>query len=414
MHKSVRDLIEVVGVENLKIESDVVSELLSKGPSGRTLSIYENVHVLMPGQTYELPEIHPNGASVPKSIHSFDSSQLGPAPSESEIEGILVDSLHEKINRSTGPVCFALSGGVDSTLLVALARKHKIADPIVCYTADTHAGSDLKHSIDAAEALNAELRVVSIPYDSSSLDLHQSLVRASGFPIPFIGNAVGFGTICCRARQDGFQSIVDGTGADQFFGGTYGTHGRAWLSAARDKGMIKECNDWVSYVDQNNLAKKDAKDTGLSFGEYLYREVTQGNLLNWRVQHQASELASGIEVLSPFLDPRLATWINSPLTSFFQNGINKYPLREILSTLVPDSVAWRVDNQGLRWPVRKLFYANKGLILQKISEYTKTSADPRNIATRLSATWPMRLQCRWRASQALRMYALCSLWNTWE
>jgi hypothetical protein len=63
---------------------------------------------------------------------------------------------------------------------------------------------------------------------------------------------------------------------------------------------------------------------------------------------------AGMEVVMPFFDHALGHYLLNDGDCFFENGGNKSALRKILAKYVPHEIAYRTDNQGLRWPTKRL------------------------------------------------------------
>jgi asparagine synthase (glutamine-hydrolysing) len=136
------------------------------------------------------------------------------------------------------PVATFLSGGLDSSIVTALAHR---ADPRV--EAWTIAFRDADHRLEAMPddaryarllARHLGLRLHEIELRPEHVDLLPEMVAALDEPI---GDAAAIDTflMCRAARQAGFEVLLSGTGADELFGG-YRKH-LACLLAARYRHM---------------------------------------------------------------------------------------------------------------------------------------------------------------------------------
>jgi asparagine synthase (glutamine-hydrolysing) len=133
------------------------------------------------------------------------------------------------------PVGAFLSGGLDSSAVVAMVRQARPSYRIPCYSmafAEDFAleggvPSDFPFAVQAARHLNVEL----IPVEAGPAmvqrleDVLYSLDEPTGDPAPI--NAY---LIAERARADGVKVLLSGTGGDDLLGG-YGRH--LWLSLER-------------------------------------------------------------------------------------------------------------------------------------------------------------------------------------
>jgi asparagine synthetase B (glutamine-hydrolysing) len=388
------------------LSKSAIRDFIANGPSIYNQSIYCDVVTAPPGSKLK---ISPDG-TIRIERQLISEEQLVQQFEPTNIEALLCDEIQKSLKKlKSKRICFALSGGVDSTLLVALCKHHKIDNDITCYTADTGIGNDLTHARAAAQALDTGLTTVKIDYSSNALTEQARLSKASGCPIPFIGNSIGFSLICKAARDDGFDAIIDGTGSDQIFAGTYGIHGLHWYTSAISMLPAIHSAEFREHTTTHSLLSKKAKNRlnrkpPESFSLYLYDEITQGSLQNWRVQHRASSLANDIQVITPFLRQNIARNIWSPLDNFYQKGINKFMLRNILAKYVPNEIAWRVDNQGLRWSTSKLYSNNRNEIAGTIRNNYKSLSTMLNTLQRLAYSSGVASK-----SKIMRIYSICSL-----
>jgi asparagine synthase (glutamine-hydrolysing) len=141
----------------------------------------------------------------------------------------LVDLLDEKLQNavkrqllSDVPVGFFLSGGLDSSLLVAIARKLK-GEKLPCFTIDTNVDSqeegfenDLHYARRVAGHLDVELEVVKadidIVRDFDFMIWHLDEPQADAAPL-------NVSNISRRAREMGYKVLIGGTAGDDLFSG---------------------------------------------------------------------------------------------------------------------------------------------------------------------------------------------------
>lgn len=122
---------------------------------------------------------------------------------------------------SDAPIGFFLSGGLDSSLLVALARKILPDQTLQCYTIDSGESkdgfaSDLDYARKVAKHLNVNLTEIkvasSIVEDFDKVIWH--LDEPQSDPAPF--NVL---KIAEQARKDGIKVLIGGTAGDDIFSG---------------------------------------------------------------------------------------------------------------------------------------------------------------------------------------------------
>lgn len=264
------------------------------------------------------------------------------------LEHLLASTIHKLTENKQ--VCFALSGGVDSTLLAAIATRQGFTQNLVAYTAVSHAGADLDYALEAASILGIEIRRVSIPIGNTALDFYDEMSTRAGASLALVGNSIGFAAVCAAAKADGFEAIVDGTGAEQMTGG----NNRIivdWLALAEDAGL----DDLISiFVARNgrSLVKMARKHPVRfdSMAAAIEHDLTRSKFTEWRDHHMVTACATNIQIISPFLSEQVQCLAHQPLEWYCPDGWLKSPLRKLLAIYVGDKIAYRKDNQGLRWP----------------------------------------------------------------
>lgn len=160
-------------------------------------------------------------SSAPEPYYS-----LNPAPTSlGDPEGVrmrLARGVRERLQADV-PVCCLISGGLDSSAVLALVKEQK--PDVVAYTAVYNESSpDLETSRRLCQHLKIPLREVRIdPPDMDAL-------RQAVYAIEVTSKTqVEIATLClplaAKIREDGFRVCLSGEGADELFGG-YGTLAR--------------------------------------------------------------------------------------------------------------------------------------------------------------------------------------------
>ena len=364
-------LADLAQVSHLQTDTQRLSALIhQKRTDGPGDPQFADITVAHPGDTIRIT--FADGGVHISALQDERTAACTPLP-ESQIEDALVASLERRI-AGASKLAFAISGGVDSTTLAALGSRLFSGQPILCFTARTHGGSDLPFAIQAARDIGADLRIVDVPVDASALALHSAAVSAACHPIAFSGNSIGFAAICRAARAEGVDVIVDGTGSAPLFGGGYMLHGIYW---ARAEGLDRSSQQFAEFIEaakamghfsQEDIAKLTAEPTErIDYGLKMRREMTRGGMARWRSHHIANARAHDIRIAMPYLDDDVARFVWHEPTAYFQKGWNKAPLRRVLERYVSSEVAWRRSEQGLRWPVRPFLSKNRFAMSQYIA-----------------------------------------------
>lgn len=188
-------------------------------------TIFQDVVELEPGKRLMLND---RGLDI-ESFVQTNKNEESSSPSISEIENLIRDSLLQQLNAPV-PVGLLLSGGVDSTLLLAFAKEEGFTMPtfsIVNQKADKSFGTeDYKFARKAAQLYGSLHHETTI--DISILNHFDRYVKEMDQPI---GDSSYLMTseVCKQASasnndlQAGIKVLLSGAGADEVFGG-YNRH----------------------------------------------------------------------------------------------------------------------------------------------------------------------------------------------
>lgn len=310
------------------------------------------------------------------------------------------------------PVGFFLSGGLDSSAMVALARKLHPDKKINTYTIDTGGGfdgfeDDLKYAKIVAKHLNVELDIlkteIDILKDFDKMIWHLDEPQADAAPLNVLA-------ICGRAREKGDVVLLGGTAGDDLFSG-YRRHqalnyeglfrsvpGFGWKLAngllnifpaqnsfiRRSKKLIADAYleadermakyfGWISQHEIVELFNDDLKDSirKVAPHQLLMRTLQdipqEKNELNkmlylemkyFLADHNLNytdkmSMAHGVEVRVPFLDLDLVNFSTTIPPQFKMKGNEtKYILKKAMEKYLPKEVIYR-KKTGFGAPVRK-------------------------------------------------------------
>jgi len=211
---------------------------VQQGRSGGLLWASERKALPEPGAAMPVP---------PGGFLSLDRGSVGywHRPQEPETTGspeevteaLLRRGVSKRLKIADVPVCTLLSGGLDSSLIAAMAAQER--PDLVAYCAWMEPDSaDLAAARTVAEALGIELREVKL--DPPDLEEVRSVVRTIEIPTKVAVEIALVSVQLARViSEDGFKVVLSGEAADEVFGG-YGrlarraTSDAAWKLARRD------------------------------------------------------------------------------------------------------------------------------------------------------------------------------------
>lgn len=394
---------------------------------------FRKVTKLLPGHYMKFNVKHFKNAAVKRFFQDAPNGNY-----HSLEEEILIDELDALLTKaverqmlSDVPVGFFLSGGLDSSLLVAIARKLYPNKLLPCFTIDAQGDSsymdgfanDLFYAKKAAAYLNVELSIVKadidIVEDFDKMIWHLDEPQADAAPLNVL-------KIASYAREKGIKVLIGGTGGDDLFSG-YRRHKAleyepifekvpSFLKSIihclasvlplkpalfrRLKKLVKHIHldqkrrllGYFEWIDPS-LAKSLLLKTHISNIQYYEPTTYLNNLLDetelednllkkmlfvelksFLVDHNLNymdkmAMSKGIEARVPYLDTELVRFAQCiPPALNIKNGQTKYILKKVAERYLPKEIIYR-PKTGFGAPVRKWIIEDLDeMIESKLSE----------------------------------------------
>ena len=319
---------------------------------------------------------------------------------------LLEDAIRLRL-RSDVDVGTCLSGGLDSSSIVALSARLRAAAPqagrqrVFSVLYDDSGMAEAEH----VEAVVAHTGVEAFRTTAASGDLLRdlpALIRHQDEPLPSAG-PYSHWRVMALAHENGIRVLLDGQGADELLAGYHYQFGAylaetakrsGWPAAIREAvvasrvtghslpfflGMLayhalpasQTLRDLVvsraashGYVDERLLdpgllARVDPPRRARHSRRRTLREERSADL--WATSLPAllryedrNSMAFGIEARTPFLDYRLVeAAIALPAGQLIERGWTKAILREAMRGILPESVRLRRDKLGFPTPERR-------------------------------------------------------------
>ncbi len=235
---------------------------------------------------------------------------------------MIITTLSKSVKKNLTPDCAVLfSGGVDSSLITALAARH--VPGITLITVGFSGSNDVKWAPDAAQLLGMEnnliLKIIdlddvesTIPRVMEALETADPMAISLGVPL-YIAST--------KAKSRNIDLLLAGQGADELFGGYH-----------RYKEIIKKSTASLHEAIVADVSRLPRRD--------ILRDNTVAE-------------AAGIKLAAPFLDPdvvELALSIPAVLKvrEFDGELVGKYILRRAAESVVPAEIAWR-DKKAMQY-----------------------------------------------------------------
>ena len=308
----------------------------------------------------------------------------------------LADSVHKNLSLFDGPLAIGLSGGMDSSSLLCLAKKTDPDRTFVAYTAtNNYDGGEAGWAEKVVRHTGVEW-IKAVCSAEDIIEKSDTVNRAHSAPVYNPSSLTQF-RVMEEVRKQGHAVIIDGQGGDEMLGG-YQAYFPLFLQSLRKNGewgnwwkellkvgntgltpgdmFVRRLKLWVKshYYTPYKLAQKKRKYEYESLipeirdsyfihsppvppikkellNDALFESYTVflGNLLRWG-EHSASSL--GIECVMPLSDcPALTEFIFSIPSSYkIHDGWNKYLLRKAMEGIVPDEICRRKQKMGFYFP----------------------------------------------------------------
>lgn len=224
------------------------------------------------------------------------------------IQGTLREAVHKRLIADADvPVGVSLSGGLDSSIVTALACERKTnLDTFVVGTAQSE---DIEASWEVANFLGTQHHVYKYTFEEMLAVLPQVIHHLESFDAPLVRSAIP-NYFLARLASDHVKVILLGEGADELFAGY------AYMSEI-DKAQTLD--------EEMRIITKKLHNTNLQRADRM-------------------TMAHGIEGRVPFLDLQVVKTAFELPASWKLQGANrpeKELLRRSVADLLPEQVVWR-------------------------------------------------------------------------
>ena len=289
-----------------------------------------------------------------------------------EVKDHYLQLLDDSINlrfRADVPIGFNVSGGVDSSALLALVNRRQESQHIKAYTFYT---GDQRY--DELPWVEEVVKLTQNPLIKVKLDPANVATLSSQLAVkqdePYGGvPTIAYGELFKKARSQGVKVLLDGQGMDEQWAGYDYYRSR---SGSVVQG-VKKSPFRTNVLHTSFLEKAEKPDypkpfddavLNLQYRDLFYTKIPRALRFNDRVS-----MAASTELREPFLDYRLVEFaFAQPLEYKIKDTIQKYVLRQIVAEHLTDSVTY-APKRPLQTPQREWLATNlKPWVVQKVEE----------------------------------------------
>ena len=278
--------------------------------------------------------------------------------------------------RADVPVAINISGGVDSSLLLALVNLFEDKRNINAYTFYT--GDERYDELPWVEQMIATTQnpLQKIHFSAAEVEgAARKISRLQDEPYGGIPT-LAYSKIFQQAQKDGVKVLLDGQGMDEQWAG-YDYYASGSRQTIQGMGQKSPFQASVLDPDFASLAEKpeapqpfDNKLQNLQYRDLFYTKIPRALRFNDRIS-----MAYGTELREPFLDYRLVEFAFAQPESYkIRNGQGKFLLRELLSEMVPEELSY-APKRPLQTPQREWLAEDLRPFVEEQLEKLKISSE---------------------------------------
>lgn len=314
---------------------------------------------------------------------------------EADLENLLLNAIQARIDSSV-PQAFYLSGGVDSSLVVAMARRiypdlefntfnlEYIGDSI-----EKGKQTDSDFAKQVAKLCNTNHHTIFV--DPGDLDLYlPDITKAYGEPFASVPSM----WFVAREMKKYCKYTISGDGADELFGSYFTHRAASRLSSSDVFNAICITNDYTNSFVDKYLYESDFYRIRLEKLDALFKKNLSGydldpqNPIKCQLFHEATNLfssgvltyvdrlsmAHSLEPRSPFLDIHLWEFLfNLPDKFRIRDNVTKTLLKDIAGKYLPSHIVNR-KKEGFVFPLYPYILKNTSEIHARINAVKANNA----------------------------------------
>ena len=322
-------------------------------------TIFKNIYKLEPGHSMTISS---KGQISKKQYYSLNDIALNKKIQENEIleesERLLIKSIGKRFYTADVDVGVLLSGGLDSSLIVAMAARSKLSDintfSIGFPTIDNEVGDEFYYSDIVSKQFNTKHYKYNINQDHlfESLD---NVIKEMPEPM-FSQDSAAFYLLANQVSKKQ-KVVLSGQGADELFGGYFwyekmndanGSDSERFMGHYFDRSHDDYCNTIRKEYISNNYSEElierlfAQQRDDISYIDKTLRIDLSTLVVDDPVKRVDSmTMAHGLETRVPFLDIDLVEFMSSiPSAQKLQNS-GKYYLKKIAEKYLSKDLIYR-------------------------------------------------------------------------
>lgn len=348
------------GLVNRSVEPSKRDELLALQFTTGAETVFPGIYRVLPGETIILRKGRIAERVRLSALPPGTPSKFGRAEALYEFDRVISDSVNVH-QRSDVPYGMFLSGGIDSSVILAVMRRLN-PTPVRALTAGfpgTGVHDEREHAKDVARACGADHEEITITEDDFWREL-PSIAACMDDPTADYAVVPTY-MLARKARENGLKVVLSGEGGDELFAG-YGRYRRQKRLAIfggrkmrhtyilAGTGVLRE--EPMGWRNGIVAAEAEAGE----YGRTRLQAAQAVDIADWLPNDLLNKLdrclmAHGVEGRVPFLDPFVADFaFRLPDNLKVRHGTGKWLLRKWLETALPESKPF-TKKRGFTVPV---------------------------------------------------------------
>ena len=353
-----------------------------------TEGFLKGIETLRPGTYLRFDLLKKKMTQHPYSLLEEEIHQERYLNNKRKSEDELVDELDQLLHRvvkdqliSDAPLGTICSGGLDSSLITAIASEYKKDLKIFNVRVADHACDESMYARKVAEFLHLDL-IEEVLDQPTYLKTYQKCMAFEDLPLMH-PNSVGIFLVSRKAREAGLSVLLSGEGADELFGGYH--HYKAFkkrlllrrlplvprLLEKRHPLFLNEELMGVDSPDEKILSQKPWLKKRLTitqnfYQKYCFVEKDDDRQLKSFIAKDLQyylpailrrtdrmSMAVGLEMRVPYLDNRLIAFaLNLPVQYQVSSSQVKILLKKVAQRYLPDDIVYRAK-KGFPLPIEQ-------------------------------------------------------------
>ena len=411
----IKSLLYACGTDAFTVNDQAIYDFISRGWRDLDNSTFWNDIHTFPAATYAWVDESLNFQehtywTIP--TERLQSSEITLEDAKIQFRNLLIDALDIRL-RSDIPVGFALSGGMDSSSLLAIyaqvLKKHTISftvkftqkgtneEPFARMVAE-RCGKFVDYRViepvlgDFWKDANDYIWLVEEPFHSPNVHVEQLLQK--------------------KLKSEGFGVMINGNGGDELLAGydyIYLSPYLNYLLRNNKLLFIKEVFSWIGknrevfnrtaraivamnpviknfvkiFMRKNSFLKIDGvkkRDFPKDFNSVMIGTMGQWLMNYWLRIGNKNYFAVPTETRSPFLDYRLVEFVfRLPPEYLIHDSWHKYLLRKTVEDLLPEEVVWRENKMGFPFPYVEWLKSSRHIIEKNVKNLNCRYVDTKGL-----------------------------------